>query len=124
MLWATVYTGFPNTLVFDDGSQLKDTFVELCKINAVEWQRSGTQHHNALVIGERYHEPIRRTIRKLRVDHPRLKKEFLPSLAVKTSNDTLGPEGTVPSALLFEEFPLLRSFLGTKVPRATLAERA
>ena len=58
------------------------------------------------------------------MDHPKLKKEFLPSLAVKACNDTLGPEGVVPYALVFVEFPSLRSVLGPKVPRAILAERA
>ena len=41
-LWATVYTGLPNALVFDDSSQFRDTLVEICKIHDVEWQRSGT----------------------------------------------------------------------------------
>ena len=55
----------PNTLVFDDGSQFRDTFVEIYEIHDAEWQTSGTQHHSALGIGERYHEPIKRTSRKL-----------------------------------------------------------
>ena len=37
-LWETVYTGLPNILVFDDGSKFRDTFVEICEINVVEWQ--------------------------------------------------------------------------------------
>ena len=41
-LWAAVYTGLPDTLVFDDGSQFRVTFVEICKIHDVECQRSGT----------------------------------------------------------------------------------
>ena len=108
-LWATVYTGLPNTLVFDDGSQFRDTFVEICEIHDVEWKRSGTQHHSALVILEIYHEPKRRTFQKLRIDHRKLKKEFLRSLAVKPCNDTIGPEGVVPSALVFGEFTSLCS---------------
>ena len=40
-LWATVYTGLPNTLVCDDGSQFKDTFVEICEIHDAEWKKSG-----------------------------------------------------------------------------------
>ena len=35
-LWVTVYTGFPNKLVFDDGSQFRNTFVEICEIHDVE----------------------------------------------------------------------------------------
>ena len=58
-LWAAVYTGLSSTLVFDDGSQFRDTFVEICETHDVEYQKSGTQYHSAPDIGERYHEPIR-----------------------------------------------------------------
>ena len=39
-LWASVYTGLPNALVFDDGSQFRDILVEICEIHDAEWQRS------------------------------------------------------------------------------------
>ena len=78
--------------------------------------RSGKQHHRALGIGERYHEPIRRTCRKPRIDHPKLKNEYLLSLAVNPCNDTFGPKGIVASALVFGEFPSLGSFLQPKYP--------
>ena len=123
-IWITVYTSLPNTVVFDDGSQFKDTFVEMCEIHDVEWQRFGNNITVHFKSGNRYHEPIRRTIRKLQIDHPKMKKEFLLNLAVKACNDTLRPEGVVPSALVFGKFPSLCSFLGPKVPRAALAQRA
>ena len=41
-LLVTVYTELPNTLVFDDGSQFRNTFVEIWEIHDVERQRSGT----------------------------------------------------------------------------------
>ena len=50
MLLAAVYIGLLNILVFDDGSQFRDTIVETCKIRDVEEKRSGTQHHSALGI--------------------------------------------------------------------------
>ena len=37
-------------IIFDYGSQFRNTFVEICKVNDVEWQRSGTQHYSALGI--------------------------------------------------------------------------
>ena len=85
-------------MVFDDSSQLRDTFVEIREIHDTEYQKSGTQHYSTLGIGERYHEPIRRTFQKPRMDHPKSKKEFFLSLAVKACNNALGPEGVVPSA--------------------------
>ena len=92
---------FPNTLVFDDGSQFRDNFVETCEIHEVEWPRSETQAHCALGIGDIYHEPIRRTFLKLQIDHPKQKKEFLVSLAVKACNNTLRAEGVLSSELVF-----------------------
>ena len=35
-LWATVCTGLPNTFVFYDGSEFRDTSVEICETNDVE----------------------------------------------------------------------------------------
>ena len=113
---ATVYTRLPNALISDDGSQFRDTFVEICEIHDVKWKRSGTQHYSALGIGGRYHEPIRRTFRKLHIDQPKLKNNFLLSLAVKACNDTLAPEEVVQSALVFGELSSLRSFLDLKYP--------
>ena len=72
--WATVYCELLSILVFDDVTQFRDTFVEICKIHEVEWKRSKTQHHCTLGIGEIYHEPIRHIFRKLQIDHPQLKK--------------------------------------------------
>ena len=55
---------------------------------------------------------------------PNRKKKFQLSLAVKVCNDKLGSEEIVPSALVLEEFPSLRSSLGPKVLRAASNERA
>ena len=111
---ANVYTGFLNTLVFDGSSQFRDFFLEICKILDVKWRRFGKQQQSALGKGEKYYEQVRRPFRKLRIDNLKLKKEFLRSLAVKACNDTLVPEGVVPSALVFGELPSLYSFLRTK----------
>ena len=64
-LFEIVYTSFPNTLVFDCGSKLRDIIVEICEIHDVELQRSGAQYHSTLCIGEICHEPISCAFRKL-----------------------------------------------------------
>ena len=43
-------------------------------------------------------------------------------MVVKAINDTLGPEGIVPLALVFGEYPSILSFIGANLPRPTLAE--
>ena len=67
---------------------------------------------------------MRNTHRKLKLDHPALQRQVLLPLSDKVINDTLGPEGFVPSRLVFGELPSLRAFGGSVIPRASLAERA
>jgi len=49
---------------------------------------------------------------------------MLLSFAVKAMNDTLGPEGFVPSALVFGEYPHVFTKSEVPHPRATAADRA
>lgn len=122
--WASVYTGLPNSIRVDQGSQLKDSFITIGRASGVEVNRSGVEAHNALGIGERYHHPLRNTFRKLKIAYPKVSDSTLLSMSVKAMNDTLGPEGLVPSALVFGEYPSLRVFGETPQPKATVAARA
>ena len=79
-------------------------------LHEVNLEKSGIQYHNSIGTGERYHKPLRDTFRKLKIDHPKMQPQLLFALAVKAMNDTPGSEGTVPSGLVFSEFPSLRSF--------------
>ena len=88
MLWAIIYMGVPNTLVFDDRSQFRGTLLEICEIYNVEWKMSETQNRSELGIGKKYHKPIRRTFRNFRIDHHKLKRAFLLSIAVCACNDS------------------------------------
>ena len=53
-----------------------------------------------------------------------MQRQLLLALAIKAMNDTLGPEGFVPEALVLGEFPGFRSSLGHVLPCPTLDERA
>ena len=124
LCWSSVYTGLPHHVMVDEGSQFCKIFAELSALHDVKLEQSGVQSHHSLGIGERYHKPLRDTYRKLKLDHPSMQRQVLLALAVKAMNDTLGPEGFVPSSLFFGEFPSLRTFIGPIIPRPTLAERA
>ncbi len=106
--------------MLDEGSQFRKLFAELSALYDVELGRSGIQSHNSLGIGERYHKPLRDTYRKLKLGHPTMQRQLFLALAIKEMNDTLGPEGFVPSALVFGAFPSLRTFSGPGIPRPTL----
>ena len=108
----------------DEGSQFRKTFAEITTLHDVNLQNTPVESHNSLRIGETYHEPLRDTYLKLKVDYPSMQRQLLLALLVKAMNDTLEPEVTVPSALVFGEFPSLGSVSEPIIPCPTLAELA
>ena len=56
--WASMYTGLPNAIRFDQGSQLGNFLISIGTISGIQVNRSGIETHNALGIGERYHHII------------------------------------------------------------------
>ena len=121
---SSIYTEMPYTTAFDERTQHRDIFGELAHIYDINVHKSRKVALHSLGIGERYHDTLRKTFLKLCEAYHNLKKDTVLALAVKAINDTLGPEGIVPSAPVFGEYPSIRSFLGTKIPRPTLAGRA
>jgi hypothetical protein len=78
---------------------------ELTDLNGIVLQLSGTESHNSLGVGERYHAPLRRLYHKIISECPRLDPHLALKHAVQAMNDTQGPEGLVPSLLLFGVLP-------------------
>ena len=111
-------------LVVYEGSQFRKLFAELAIIHGVGVEKTGVESHNSLGIVERNHKYLRDTYLKLKIDYPNMQRQMLLALATKAINDTLGPEGIVPSSLVFGEFPILRSLYGPIFTRPTLAECA
>ena len=104
--WAAAYTGYPNRVRVDQQSAFTSReFEKLCSDAGIEVQLSGVQSHNALGVGERYHEHLKRIFRKVMEDEPDLPEEIALQLSVKAMNDTVNPEGLVPSLLLFGTVP-------------------
>ena len=58
------------------------------------------------------------------LDHPGAAKELVLQLSVKAMNYKLGPEGHVPSALVFGEYPKIYTLSETPKTRPNLAARA
>ena len=122
--WACIYTGLPNRMLVDQGSAFGPLFVSIGAISNVDVQRTGIEAHSSLGIGERYHQPLRQTYRKIMASHPTSEPDIVLALSVKAMNDTLGPEGLVPTALVFGEYPPIHTKSETPTSRAVLASRA
>ena len=107
----------------DQGSNLGDSFIRLAALDGIQVEKTGIESHNGLNICERFHDPIRSTVRKIIHENPKVEFDLALALSVKALNDTAGPDGLVPSALLFGEFPrlVMPSAYGT---RPTTDERS
>ena len=95
MKQASIYTGFPNRIRVDAGSNFGESFINLAKASNVELDPSGIEAHSSLRIRERYHQPLRNTFRKLKLEYDQVQDSTLFGMTVKAMNDTLGPEGCV-----------------------------
>lgn len=114
--WSTVYVGYPKTLKTDHGkiftSKQWRSWTEMAGINM---EISGIESHNSNGIVERYHDPLRKIFSIIRKEYPRLDPEIALRCAVKGINDTMGPEGLVPSYLVFGVIPTFPAF-NTELP--------
>ena len=126
--WSSIYTGYPRKLKVDQGSNFTSVrWQRLCDMVGTEIQFSGVESHHSLGAGERYHDPLRQVYLKIRHEYPSVKKETALRLAVKALNDTMGPEGLVPSLLVFgvlPRFPAVNTNLPDQVERMEALKEA
>jgi hypothetical protein len=77
--------------------------------------------HNSIGKVERYHSLLQRAYKILSSELPSANKEAILQIAVKAVNDSAGPDGIVPTLLVFEAYPrITRDFLSSP----SIAERA
>lgn len=104
--WASMYPGYPDNFRVDQESIFKSRErTQLSEDAGIQVQLSGIESHNAIGAGERYHAPLRRIYKKSREDAPSIDQDIALKLACKALNDTMKPEGLVPSLLVFGLLP-------------------
>jgi hypothetical protein len=103
-----VYPGLPNVIKADQGSVFtSNIWRDIVSISGVKLKLTPIESHNSLTVGERYHNLLHRIYRKVKHDHPAISESLALSLANKSMNDTTGPEGLVPTQLVFGIVPRL-----------------
>ena len=64
-------------------------------------QTSVVESHNSIGFSERYYAPLCRVFNKIKHENPKMDRRIAFRIFVKAMNDTLGPNGYVPSFLVF-----------------------
>ncbi len=63
-------------------------------------QTSRVESHNSIGSNERYNTPLRRIFNKIEHESHKMDRKIVSRIAVKATNDTMGPNGLVPSYLV------------------------
>ena len=114
---ATTYTGFPDSMLTDQGSVFVSKEWEYnCELAEIDLRHTGTESHNSLGAGETYHALLRRVYMKTVKDHPTLSIDMCLALTVKAINSTVGPDGLCPQLLVFGVLPKLPKICPQEYP--------
>jgi hypothetical protein len=108
--WSHALCGHPASVLCDQGSVfLSESFSENCAFLEIVLRNTGTESHNSLGVGERYHAPLRKVYQRVRSENPYVPLSSYLAAAIHAMNCTAGPEGLIPSLLVFGVIPKLPS---------------
>lgn len=104
--WINVYLGPPDIITHDAGSNFVARFfqqkTDLLHINC---QEVPIEAANRMSLVERYHAPLRRAFITIRKEFPTFSFDDAVLAAVKSLNDSTGPDGIMPTLLVFGTMP-------------------
>ena len=122
--WIDTYLGPPDYFVHDAGKNFSSIeFQREARTMAVDVKEVPVEAHNSIGKVEQRHTPLRRTYdilqQELQGEH--VDKHAILQMAVKAVNDTAGPNGLVPTLLVFGAYPRITR---SSAPSASMIKRA
>ncbi|KAF7565969.1 hypothetical protein PtrM4_054030 [Pyrenophora tritici-repentis] len=107
ILWIDTYQGPPDIITHDAGTNFASAeFRAEAKIMGVTCKQVPTEAHWSIGKTERYHAPLRRAWDILHAElTDTMSDDAILQMALKAVNDTAGPDGLVPTLLVFGAYP-------------------
>ena len=104
--WIYVYQGPPDRISHDPGTHFQGEFRDHARVMGISCKQMPIEAHWAVGKIERSHAPLRRVFDILWKElGDRTDQETVLQMAVKALNDTAGPDGLVPTLLVFGAYP-------------------
>jgi len=119
-----MYVRPPDIIATDAGRNFtSQEFVNNASSMAIDVQEVPVEAYNSIGKVERYHAVIRRAYEVIAVEIKRTATtpESILQMAVKAANDTAGPNGLIPTLLVFGAYPRIAK---TSPPSPSIATRA
>lgn len=106
MCWIDVYQGPPDWIVTDAGTNFRsEEFRQSARSMTISIKEIPIEAHNSIGKVERYHKPLRCAYEIIKAENPSLRPEVALQMAIKAINDNAGPNGLVPTLLVFGAYP-------------------
>ena len=122
MIWIDMYLGPPDFIVSDAGKNFTSKeFLQLASGMGIIVKTIPIEAHWSIGIVERYHAVLRRAYEIVEKELPELSKDMALQMSVKAINDTAGPDGLVPTLLVYGAYPRLVEY---DPPAPSIAQRA
>ena len=124
LCWIDVYIGPPEVITHDAGTNFAaQEFQQYATSMAITTKEVPVEAHHSIGIVERYHAPLRRAyaIIAKELKGKGITKDMILQMAIKAINDTAGPDGIVPTLLVFGTYPRMSEL---DPPTATITQRA
>jgi hypothetical protein len=120
--WIDTYLGPPDHIAHDAGKNfVSKEFQQYARTVGTVTKSVPVEAHQSIGIVERYHGPVRRAYQIVSEELPDLDRDAALQMAFKAINDTAGPDGIVPTLLVFGAYPRL---VESDAPSQTVSHRA
>lgn len=123
LCWIDVYLGPPDIITHDAAKVfLSDEFCTNSSLLNIKLKPVPVEAANTMSFVERYHDPIRRCYRIVKSECSTLDEISALQMSVKAVNDSIGPDGLIPTLLVYGAIPRLG--LPTDKPSPDMHSRA
>lgn len=117
--WEIIHTVLPNSVLLDQERYDSNGFGTLGVLSNLNVKNTGLKNNNSLKLCKCNCQPISKMFRKFMSENSKSPSERTTPAVFKAINDSLGPEGLVPFALVFGEIPPAFTKLETPLKRST-----
>jgi len=109
--WIDTYLGPPDQIIADAGKQFTSKeFAQLANTMGTKVKIVPVEAHNSVGIVEHYHGPIRRAYLIITAEINGINKDTALQMAFKAINDSAGPDGIVPTLLVYGALPRITEY--------------
>jgi hypothetical protein len=122
LCWIDTYLGPPDQITADaDKNYAGDEFKQLANSVGTRVKIVPVEAHHSIGLVERYHGPIRRAYETITAEIRDIDNDMALQMAFKAVNDTAGPNGLIPTLLVYGAFPRMSE---RDSPSPTISKRA